>query len=292
MTTLDLSCLHARRALPTQCPRLQLIQVGCGGIGGQLAPSTARIARECQCHFEEVTVSFFDGDVIEDKNIRRQHFCEAEIGHNKAEALAYRLNMAWGMEIRAYPTHFKGYLNRAFGEPDTLTILIGCVDNAAARRALHEVISRQQPGEENPSWWLDGGCLRTQGQILLGNTKSSTALASGLALPGICTALPSPAWLHPELLKARADEQPRHRRSCADDAVTDPQSLTINMVVAAQMADYLLRLLITKDLCRFATYVDMDSGSMRSLSITASQLEQSLELPPNTLSGQMTSQAA
>jgi PRTRC genetic system ThiF family protein len=292
MTTLDLSYLKARRAFPTHCPHLHLIQVGCGGIGGQLAPSTARIARECQRHFEEVTVSFFDGDIVEDKNIRRQQFCEAEIGHNKAEALAYRLNMAWGMEIRAYPIHFKGTIDTAFSEPNTLTILIGCVDNAVARRSLHEIISRQRPGEDNPTWWLDGGCLQTQRQILLGNTKDTNILTSGLALPGLCTALPSPAWLHPELLKARADERPGHQQSCAEAALTDPQSLTINMVIAAQMADYLLRLLVTKDLCRYATYIDMDSGSMRSLSITAAQLEQSLDLPPNSLSGSTTSQAA
>ena len=291
-TALNLSYLNARRVLPQQCRSLHLIQVGCGGIGGQLAPSTARIAKECQTRFEHVDVSFYDGDTVEDKNIRRQQFCEAEIGRNKADSLAFRLNMAWGMDIIANPTHLTKDTMHSITKYDTLTILLGCVDNANARRVLHAHLSRQHPETNSPVWWIDGGCIRTQGQILIGNTQRIEQLKAGFTLPGVITTLPSPALLHPELLKKQADERPRRRQSCAKHAITDPQSLTINGIVAAHMADYLLRLLVTKDLTRFATYIDMNSGSVRSLYNTDTQLEQSLNLKPGSLTPSTSSVAA
>lgn len=289
---LNLSYLKARRVLPRHCRSLHLIQVGCGGIGGQLAPSTARIAKECQTRFDNVRVSFYDGDTVEDKNIRRQQFCEAEIGRNKAESLAYRLNMAWGMDITANPTHLTKHTVHSIAKHDTLTILLGCVDNATARRLLHTHIARQDPETSSPLWWIDGGCIHTQGQILIGNTEEIDHLKAGCTLPGVITALPSPAVLHPELLKKQADERPQRRQSCAEHAITDPQSLTINGIVAAHMADYLLRLLVTQDLTRFATYIDMNSGSVRSLYNTEMQLEQSLNLKPGALTSSSSSVAA
>ncbi|HNA87041.1 MAG TPA: hypothetical protein PLB04_15800, partial [Nitrospira sp.] len=55
--------------------------------------------------------------------------------------------------------------------------------------------------------------------------------------------------------------------------------LTINSIIASHMADYLLRLVITKDLRRFATYIDMDTGSARSLAITSTEISRVLGLP-------------
>lgn len=281
--TLDFSHLRAVHILPKHCPELHLIQVGCGGIGAQLAASTARIARECQRLYQHVRISFYDGDTVEEKNLIRQQFCEAEVGRNKAEALAYRLNLAWGLAIEAYPNNFTR-LQHGFGNtPDTLTILLGGVDNASARKSLHYVIANQEPEHTGQVWWIDAGNLSHHGQILIGNTGRLDVLSRGFTIPNICTALPSPALLHPELLKSLPDEKPTRRQSCADLALRDPQSLTINAVIAAHMSDYLLRLVLTKDLRRFATYIDMESGSVRSLAITRTQLEQSLGQPLSTL---------
>ena len=51
------------------------------------------------------------------------------------------------------------------------------------------------------------------------------------------------------------------------------------------MADYLLRLVITKDLRRFATYIDMDTGSARSLAITSTEISRALGLHQNKSMG-------
>lgn len=275
---LDLSHLRAARVVPKHCSALRLIQVGCGGIGGFLGTSTARLARECQSLFDVVTVQFYDGDTVEERNIRRQNFCLAEVGQNKAETLAYRLNAAWGLAIEAYPRHFKS--GDAFPSHDTLTVLLGCVDNGRARRALHASLSPYEQQKDAQCWFLDGGNLKTHGQILIGNLPRVLKLQDSFPLPTICQSLPSPALLHPELLTIQADEAPRPTQSCAEPAAVDPQSLTINAMVAAHMADYLLRLLITKDLRRFASYIDMNTGSTRSLPTTPDQIAQALGQSP------------
>lgn len=271
----DFSHLQSVRVLPKHCSHLHLIQVGCGGIGAQLATSTARIARECSRLYEHVRISFFDGDCVEDKNIRRQNFCMSEVGQNKAEALAFRLNVAWGLDIEAYPTHFTGRNYTERDRDDTLTILLGCVDTTAGRATMHRTIVNQTSEDAGQIWWIDGGCLSVHGQVCVGNTGRPDVLAKSFNLPNLCTALPSPGWLHPELLTPDPEERPRRRQSCAELAIQDPQSLTINTLIAAHMADYLLRLL-TNSLRRFATYLDMDSGSVRSLAITPNQIQRAV----------------
>lgn len=281
MTTLglDLSHAFARLIMPRRCPSLRLIQVGCGGIGGMLALHTARLARESQRRYDSVEVFFIDHDTVEEKNLRRQNFCHAEIGLNKAETLAYRLNAAWGLNITAIPRRFTPDLLPSAGR-DILTILLGCVDNAAARKQLHRAIQRESHHDASPVWWLDGGNGTVQGQILLGNTVSSQLLDTSFELEGICKNLPSPAMLHPELLIPKPDEQLPRKRSCAELALLDPQSLTINSIIASHMSDYLLRLILTGDLRRFATYIDMTTGSVRSLSCTPEQIQQALTHQP------------
>ena len=279
--TLDFSHAHASVILPRQCSTLRLIQVGCGGIGSMLALQTARLARECLRHYDDVEVLFVDHDRVEEKNIRRQNFCHAEIGLNKAETLAYRLNAAWGLTIRAIPSAFTPELIPS-RHTDTITIYLGCVDNAAARRHLHRAIEQQGHTDASPVWWLDGGNAHTTGQVLLGNTVHQDLLAKSFDLAGICKNLPSPALVHPELLISKPDEHHTRKQSCAELALLDPQSLTINSIIAAQMADYLLRLTLTKDLRRFATYIDMNTGSVRSLASTPEQIQRTIAKKPKT----------
>jgi len=275
--TLDLSHVHARTVFTRRCRSLHLIQVGCGGTGSMLALHTARIARECLRRYESVAVTFVDPDIVEDNNIRRQNFCPSEVGTNKAESLAYRLNAAWGLSIKAIPHRYTPELIREH-HSERLTILLGCVDNAAARRALHHTIHKTTRSYDtsNSNWWIDGGNSETTGQILVGNATTPRLLQHSFPFNGICANLPSPALLHPELLLSKPDEQVRRKRSCAEIALADPQSLTINTIIAAQMADYLLRLTLTNDLRRFATYIDMNTGSVRSIATTPEQLRQAL----------------
>ena len=79
----------------------EVILVGCGGTGAQLARAIARISRMMQDAGKTVPhLRFIDPDVIEQKNIGRQLFTDAVIGQNKAVALARRFNMALGLDCQ------------------------------------------------------------------------------------------------------------------------------------------------------------------------------------------------
>ena len=265
-TPFDLSYVHSLQLMLPEGAKSQLVMVGCGGTGSWLAPAVARVARLMMERFgKKVEVTFIDHDDVEEKNIYRQNFCAAEIGMNKADALALRYGTAWGVEITA--------ISKKLTEDDGSEIhgatVIGCVDNAAARKAIHHI---------RYAAWLDCGNSKNSGQVLLGVERDSWNKGfdekGALGLPGYCGWLPSPAVQHPELVKASppAPLQKLERGvddlSCAEIALLDAQGLSINQRMAAEAADYLVRMLITKDLRKYATYIDLESGTTRSKYIT------------------------
>jgi len=275
---IDLSYARAAQLLLPAYDRLRLILVGCGGTGSWLAPSVARIARLQREQGRPVELLFYDHDHVEPKNIPRQNFCDAELGRNKAVALAARFSAAWGVEIAAVPRKFRA---ASFDWPQagTLTILIGCVDNAAARGEMASVVKTQR-FDLLPAWWLDCGNEESSGQVIVGSTIQPKDLA-GSFTPSckICKALPAPSLVAPDLLVAKPEELEDSKVSCAEMQVLNAQSLAVNQTVAAIATDYLLGLLGGK-LRKFATYFDLASGSMRSKYITPEEITGAIRRPP------------
>jgi hypothetical protein len=70
----------------------------------------------------------------------------------------------------------------------------------------------------------------------------------------------------PDLLKPKPEEL-TNNLSCAEMAVLNVQSESVNVRVAGEAADYLYRM-AAGNLQRFATYFDLESGTARSLYIT------------------------
>ena len=263
------------RAKPVQVGRFDactLWLIGAGGTGSWLAPAIARVARQMKERGQTPTVYFVDPDVIEEANVMRQNYADCEVAGYKSLALAARFSQAWGVEITALQTRFTVELFNAHCRwySPGLTVLIGCVDNAAGRQAIAEVIRRQADylrGDAAPKiWWLDSGNGRSSGQVLLGNTFDSDRLHKAFVLPDRCNALPAPSLQYPDLMFARPEERRRavHRMSCEQMALANAQSLTVNQMVAAIAADYLVGLTLTQQLKSFATFFDLGSKSMRS----------------------------
>ncbi|MEA3349620.1 MAG: ThiF family adenylyltransferase [Chloroflexota bacterium] len=274
---LDLAYLQARTLLLPQYEDVHIYLIGCGGSGGWLAPSIVRIAKVLQDKgTANVSVTFIDPDQVEAKNVYRQNFCDAEAAQrvNKAETLAFRYGMAWGVEIQAIPQQFgREHLTRRFANCEHLTVLVGAVDNAAARQTIAEAIDVVY----HSAWWLDCGNDRHTGQILLGgHNHQEDDDPDCLALPGYCTALPLPSVQHPELLVPAASDGAAPEisgLSCVDLAMMDYQSMTVNQKVAAEASDFLVRMLLTRNLQRFAVYFNLESGSTRSVHITEDNLQ-------------------
>lgn len=231
----------------------RIVLVGCGGTGSFLALHLARLVYHARA-IRKIQLTFVDPDTVEEKNIGRQNFAPAEVGQPKATTLAVRYSLAFGLSIK-YLAQPCAQLHM-YTSPDNATIIVGAVDNAPARQSILSAAGNLG------AWWLDCGNNLQSGQVLLGNSNTSCPVISPL---GFCSHLPMPSVLHPELLDIIDPDE--NGLSCADLVQQDAQSLMINQAMAAWAAQYLYRLVVTQDLDIYATYLDLDSGSARSLPI-------------------------
>lgn len=255
--------------------RVQIVQVGCGGTGSFLALHLARLAYHCrEQHGLAMRVILVDPDTVETKNIGRQNFCPAEVGQNKAQALMLRLNRAFGLAFQARDMPFDREIGGIKGGGQTLWLLVGCVDTGTARSEL-AAKATQMGGYW---WWLDCGNHEHSGQVLLGNRTNLTA--PDISPLGFCAGLPLPSVQHPELLAAPSPAEPAPE-SCADLALREAQSLMINQAVAGWAAQYIYRMVVARDLDLYATYVDLATGSARSVAIVRDDRPTSQPLPVN-----------
>ncbi|MEG4801230.1 ThiF family adenylyltransferase [Microcoleus sp. ARI1-B5] len=270
---LDFEYANSTPLLLKDYSHLHLWLVGCGGTGSYVAESLARLAYVFKQVGKNVNITFVEPDIVEGKNLGRQRFCQSELGLNKATTLALRYNLTWGLEISAIPDYFDPKLVKSYW--NDLVIIIGCVDNSAARRSLGKTLENNRHAEIPRIWYLDAGNNFDSGQILLGSHNSLEELTPHLdkfKKTGIMGALPSPVLQCPNLIELRPEELGNTHLSCAELANLNAQSLTINQTIASVVTDYLFRLSLTKDLRKFATFLNLKSGSMRSEFISCSSL--------------------
>ncbi|MCE1255785.1 MAG: ThiF family adenylyltransferase [Anaerolineae bacterium] len=266
---INMEYVNALRLVMPKAGDINIVLIGCGGTGSWLAPSVARYGKLLIDRFNrKVHLFFVDPDMVEDKNIYRQNFCSAEIGRNKAVSLAERFGLAWGLGITASDKSFDQFNYDLYAQ----TVFIGCVDGPAGRRRILE----KYKTKNNNAWWLDCGNERNTGQVLLGYHDDRYVSDKKAVIKNICQFLPDPGKQHPELLETNTSE-PEENISCAEMALRDAQGLSINQRIAAEAADYLMRMLITLDLRKFATYIDLSSGSCKSRYITQAVIESYLE---------------
>ncbi len=266
--TPDLSFVKSARVITATHSEVDLLMVGCGGTGSHMAGAVARLMRAIKEGGKNVSALFIDPDFVEEKNIGRQNFCDAEVGYPKAQTLAARYSLALGLDIKAITSPFSTDMCDMRMKWNTLTVMVGCVDNAAARQEIARTL--QKKGGKTPPhlWWLDCGNNRASGQALVGSTNDPQALKQAFVFGSRCQHLPSPAWQCPNLLEPQPEEVDNHKLSCAELALANAQGLNVNQRVAVEAADLLTRLLLTQDLRRFATYFDLNSGGVKNHYIT------------------------
>lgn len=260
---LNLDYLKARKLVIPTLEHIHLVLIGCGGTGSWLTPAVARYARLLIELGKNVDVTFIDHDRVEEKNIFRQNFCDAEIGLFKAETLANRFGLAWGIPIIAINKPFTHETNIRQSS-DALTVLMGCVDNTTARKEIAKQAQHYYTSQS--TWWLDCGNQKTSGQVLLGRKHKDGE--QPLTFPGLCTWLPLPSEQHPELVSdetqlAEMDNEDDAHLSCAELAMKGSQSLSINFRIAAIAGEMLGKMLLTCDLETFAVYVDQATGEIK-----------------------------
>ena len=131
--------------------------------------------------------------------------------------------------------------------------------------------------------WLDTGNHRLAGQAILGDVGDLDVMLSHIdGKDGVYTHLPNAALLFPQLLEPETpSESGQEMRdaglSCASLTALGTQGLFVNDIVSAIAAQYVWRILYRQPIHSFASFVDGDSLSLRSLPICRDELLPFLE---------------
>ena len=268
---IDLSFSQAAVVMPVEYNTLRFIVVGAGGTGSFIVPALARLIYELkQQQNKSAEMVIVDPDVVETGNIPRSNFCFAEVGRYKAQTLAERVSMAWGIETsfsceRLDP---EKHLKSSNSDYRSLAIIVGCVDNYLARREMHRALDEfRSYGDASRVWWIDGGNGRSSGQVLLGSTTMRLKPEQYFTGTSICRALPAPSLQHPDLLEPESTTTVAEV-SCPERIRLGEQGLNINQRVAVEMAEMLSSMLLTRSLKRYAVYFDLESGTTKSVYTT------------------------
>ena len=175
-----------------------------------------------------------DGDIVEEKNLVRQNFIHADLGRNKAAVMAERYASAFGMEIAYLPEFIENEdALAALTAPDysrkELAILIGAVDNNRSRQMCHEAFMRAKE-----LVYIDSGNGQYTGQVVCGIRRNGRTYYKPVGT------------LYPDVL-ADTDKFPTEL-SCAEAAISAPQSVVANVMAATAILSYLYDILVLGDI--------------------------------------------
>jgi molybdopterin/thiamine biosynthesis adenylyltransferase len=179
--------------------------IGAGGVGSWLAPAVCLLVKP-----ENVTI--IDGDTLERGNLNRQLFTAAEIGKNKAQALAakYRCSSvaAWYYEGLVKDVRYTDWL-------------LSCVDNHPARRSILDTCDHS-------------GC-----NAVFGGNEVTSSEAFFYSPEWIGTKL-DPRTFYPEINTDSTGDPMAHAIGCTGDVQKQTRQLvTANMMAAALMGHLL-----------------------------------------------------
>jgi PRTRC genetic system ThiF family protein len=262
-----------------------IVLVGCGGTGGFLAEAICRLLIG-----RRASLCLVDPDRVEPLNVARQSFERADIGHFKAEVLAERLASRFGREVGYSVLPYDRELHsQVFADAGSaLNLLVGCVDNAAARRAIAATLGDRPlsyGSRHDRIWWLDCGNSRNAGQVLLGNATRVDGLRGAFRSHlSLCRALPAPSLQRPDLLESPPDTH--STPDCAEAVAAGDQGPTINQAVAAIAVSYIEKLL-TGTCSWMASYFDLDDGTLRCVQAEPSIVAEIAGLHVNAIAPRM-----
>ncbi len=236
-----------------------VVLVGLGGTGSQWARILCRTLYDLKRRHKHLpALRFVDPDRIESRNVGRQMFLEAEIGLYKAECLARRFSLGLGLNIEFFNEPFD-----AGRHADASCLVCGAVDNHLARAELARC----------SCLYIDSGnhAVGATGQVIVGNTGRRDLVEQSIE-SGHYRHLPHAGLLFPTLLEPEVQPEVPPSVSCADLQQKGEQHLLINDTMGIIAGNYSYKLLNYLPVTTFATFVDADSLTMRSLPVGADEL--------------------
>lgn len=220
---------------------VKVVMLGAGGTGGHIAPHLFRLLYALE---RPVRFILADGDVVEEKNLVRQNFTQADLGQNKARVLAQRYSTVFGLETEYVPRYVEGedaltqlitpevrpYV-KVVGEKhheitgEELVILIGAVDNNRSRQLCHRVFQKARE-----LVYIDSGNGEYTGQVVCGVRRGGRTLSRPVG--GLYPELMEPTDLFPSEL------------SCADHNLSAPQTIAANLMAATAVVTLIYNILV------------------------------------------------
>ena len=210
--------------------------LGAGGTGGHIAPHLYRLLHTLN---RPVKVIIADGDIVEQKNLVRQNFVSADLGRNKAQVLAERYASAFGMEVQYIPDFIESEdklmelvkpITYSIGSyiyqrAEGISILIGAVDNNRSRQLCHQVFKKS-----DNLIYIDSGNGEHSGQVVCGVKCGGRMYYKPIG------------DVYPDILDA-VDKFPTEL-SCAEAAVSVPQSIVANIMAATAVVSFIYNILV------------------------------------------------
>lgn len=214
------------------CPGpTMVLVVGAGGTGARVVPPLTQMLRPND------HLIIIDHDIVEDRNLLRQHFSSRDIGSPKAMVLAqrYRKNGITTSAIQDKVTAANsaamlgqlGVGGLPQPRPQSL-IIIGCVDNPAARVGINALLDNLRHSGLPSAAWIDVGNETRVGQVLLTLKNWPGKVAGQYAGGPVNINLPGLQKAMPQLLRSSAADA---EESCG--MRIDLQSVQVNHLAAA-----------------------------------------------------------
>jgi PRTRC genetic system ThiF family protein len=239
--------------------QVEIALVGCGGTGSAIAVGLVHLHHALKAfgHPGGLRVILVDGDRISPANCVRQPFSESEIGLYKADVLASRINLFWGLEWGSDAR----FLNRHWNPAKSPDIIISCVDTRQARKLV-----TQTTAYRHALYWLDIGNNAETGQFILGHPRRARARNK----PGDW--LPNVADLFPEIVDGRLDAKDK-LPSCSAVEALESQSPFVNQVLAYQALAMLARFFRYGRLTSHGAFANLATGRVCPVPVDLSAWE-------------------
>ncbi len=244
---------HEHRLVPQLLSKqVEVVLVGCGGTGSAIAAGLVHLHQAMLAfgHPRGLHVTLVDGDRISRANCVRQPFSENEVGFYKAEVLATRINLFWGLSWDADIQ----FLDQSWRSPHNIDIIISCVDTRKARKLITESAAYGRA-----HYWLDLGNNAETGQFVLGQPPTSPATDAEVQLPNV-------ADLFPEIIDAKLDAKDK-LPSCSALEALESQSPFVNQTLAYQALAMLARLFRYGKLTYHGAFANLATGRVSSLPV-------------------------
>lgn len=230
--------------------------IGAGGTGSHVLRKLAvmNIAMHELGHPGGLEVTVIDPDTVSKTNVGRQDFYPSDVGHSKAAILVHRCNMRMQTEWKAVQQRItsSSRLNA--------DIVIACVDNRAARKAILSAIEGSLYSSDF-TYYLDMGNREHDGQVILGQVFQKK-----VRLPEGYVRLPHAGDLFPEIIDETLDDQD-DTPSCSLADALSRQSLLVNENVAVAGMNLLWELLRYGQISHHGLFINIKSGRVSPLSI-------------------------